>query len=67
MKKINLFNTKQAITYKEIEDFEKENDYNLPQSYKDFLVNNNGGIPKENIFWDGNLETGISFFYPLRY
>lgn len=67
MKNITLFNTKEAITYQEISNFEKENNYNLPQSYKDFLVNNNGGVPKENIFWDGELETGISFFYPLKY
>ena len=35
--------------------------------YKQFLLKNNGGIPKENIFWDGNIESRISFFFPLKY
>ena len=62
-----LKNKEKFLKLIEIEGFEKEYKLNLPQNYKQFLLKNNGGVPKENVFWDGELEMGVSYFYPLKY
>ncbi|MCO7184130.1 SMI1/KNR4 family protein [Tenacibaculum sp. XPcli2-G] len=67
MKKITLNNSKNSLTNLEIENFEKKNNFTFPVSYKKFLLIGNGGVPKENIFWDGEIESDVSFFYSLIY
>ncbi len=49
MKK-NFSNTNPKISIKDIEALEKKLGFNLPQSYKDFLLVSNGGVPQENTF-----------------
>lgn len=67
MKTITLKLQQEKISLFEVEQFEVDNGFILPISFKQFLVQNNGGVPKERIFWDGVLESGVSYFYPLIY
>ena len=67
MKNITLQYSEQLLKISEIELLEAQNNFKIVQSYKQFLLKNNGGVPKENVFWDGELEMGVSYFYPLKY
>ncbi|EDP96807.1 SMI1/KNR4 family protein [Kordia algicida OT-1] len=67
MKKITLELQEKKVTLNEINSFEKEYGFKLINSYKSFLTENNGGVPIENIFWDGNIASGVSVFFPLKY
>ena len=67
MKKITLKHQEEKVTIPEVEQFELDNGFKLPISYKQFLAQNNGGVPKERIFWDGEIESRVSYFYPLKY
>lgn len=67
MKKITLELQEKKVTLDEINSFEKEYDFKLIKSYKLFLKENNGGVPIENIFWNGDIESGVSVFFPLKY
>ena len=67
MKKIALKHQEEKVTIQEVEQFESDHVFKLPNSYKQFLAQNNGGVPKEKIFWDGEIESGVFYFYPLKY
>ena len=67
MKKINLEHQQEKVTITEVEQFESDIGFKLPKSYKQFLTQNNGGVPRERIFWDGEIESGVSYFYPLKH
>lgn len=67
MKKITVNNSKDILIELDILNFENKNNYKLPLSYKDFLLKNNGGVPNENIFWNGVIEADVAYFYSLKY
>ncbi|CAL2091531.1 SMI1_KNR4 domain-containing protein [Tenacibaculum sp. 190524A02b] len=67
MRKITLEFQEKKLNIEDISTFEKEYKFVLPESYKKFLLENNGGIPKESIFWDGTIESHVSNFYSLKY
>lgn len=67
MKQIILELQEKRVTLSEINSFSKEYSFKLSNSYKLFLMDNNGGVPIENIFWDGNIASGVSVFFPLKY
>lgn len=51
------------VTRSEINAFEKANNFKLVKNYKSFLAKNNGGVPVENMFYDGNIESGVTLFF----
>tara|TARA_R110002073_G_scaffold313380_2_gene485272 strand:- start:41417 stop:41803 length:387 start_codon:yes stop_codon:yes gene_type:complete len=53
----------------DINTFEQENGFKFPIDYKLFLLSNNGGVPKENLYYDeeNRLEIDIALFRPLKY
>ena len=69
MKNINLRAQEKSVGLMEINQFELDNGFKLPKSYKTFLSNSNGGVPRERIYWDpeNELELGISHFESLKY
>lgn len=46
----SVFNTGRKVSDAEIKAFEKKNKVNLPESYVEFLLQNNGGAPVPNAF-----------------
>ena len=54
-----------AITRLELEQFEQKLGYTLPQSYKNFLLENNGGIPEPEFFWSESRQKELEFSYFL--
>ena len=66
MKKITLKLQEEKITLEYLNSFENTYNFNIPNSYKEFLVENNGGIPVEKIFWDGEIECYVPHFYSLK-
>ncbi|WP_443938775.1 ankyrin repeat domain-containing protein [Pedobacter sp. MW01-1-1] len=62
--KIKLKETFQTINISQITDFESRLNIKLPEPYKEFLIEHNGGRPSLNNFktFDGEIETDIQFF-----
>ena len=62
-----LKDTFKKITTNDLDLFQKSISQKLPHEYKDFLITNNGGRPKKNIFKTlyGQYETDIQFFFGL--
>ena len=55
------------ISRTQIEEFEKEKGISLPESYKAFLTEFNGGKPETNIFnIDKNNDAGVNEFIELK-
>ena len=48
-----------------IRKFEKEYDIQLPDNYVDFLLQRNGGHPKNSLFGKGTTSSYIEYFLPL--
>ncbi len=67
MKKITLEYQEKKVTNEEIETFLSINNFKIPNSYKESLIFNNGGVPLENMFVNNDLESGVSRFYSLKY
>jgi len=55
--------TEQKLTIEELQDFENKLDTKLPESYKEFILENNGGIPEKRYFGD----YAISRFFSIKY
>jgi hypothetical protein len=66
----NFFETKQTLSISDIEKFEAEVKFILPQRYKEHLLKFNGGYCEPNIFEiieDGTMTTSsISWFYAIQ-
>lgn len=65
MKKI-FVETFKNISSKSIGDFEKENNLVIPEEYKDFIKEYNGGFVIENEFKHKNDYISIEVFYGLQ-
>lgn len=48
----------------ELEDFEKENDIKLPEDYRMFLLEYNGGVPQPNI--NRQPRTSVSYIFGMH-
>ncbi len=59
--KINF--SKENISNSELLEFEQSIGYELPRSYKKFILKNNGGVP-DNEHFD---EFKLSSFFPIKY
>lgn len=61
------------ITENDIKSFENENNVKLPEGYKNFLLENNGGEPKPDFYItkirtkDNRENYGVEKFLPLKY
>ncbi len=53
----------QKLTIEDIQDFEKELDIELTESYKEFILENNGGIPEKRHIGGYRIRK----FYSLKY
>ncbi len=54
---------KEKISNNELLEFEKSIGYILPESYKKFILKNNGGVPNKEYF----EEIKVSYFTPIKY
>lgn len=55
-------NFKQQLTSEEINNFEKQFQINLPDSYKNIILKYNGGYPVKRYFRGGGI-----YFTPIKY
>lgn len=55
-------NSKQKLTQKELEDFEKQYNLKLPKTYKEIILEYNGGYPEKRYFKDYRF-----YFFPIKY
>ncbi len=67
MKKIKLRLIAESITLEEVNQFELGVLGELPDEYKNFLVENNGGFPREKMFINEEFECDVSLFYSLKH
>lgn len=74
MDSIIEYSSSQKISKEELKAFEKENNFSLPQDYIDFILRNNGGLPRkekryiEIVDMDtGEFEFEIREFYSINY
>lgn len=63
-------NSRGHISEEDILDFERKYNINLPESYRSFLLQNNGGTPNPNIFdfndnYGQNTSSLVHYFYAL--
>ncbi len=55
-------NSHQQLTIEEIQDFENQFMVNLPDSYKNIILEYNGGYPEKEYFQGGTV-----YFTPIKY
>ncbi|RBW59437.1 hypothetical protein DS884_06775 [Tenacibaculum sp. E3R01] len=67
MNKINFKKVNKKIELSDLMDFEIQFGFTIPEHYKSFLIENNGGVPVERVFWNGELELGVGAFYSLKH
>lgn len=67
MKKIKITDSIEKISSNELDEFMKMYDLNLPNSYMEFILNNNGGYPDKSNFYSKkvDLEFDLDFFYSI--
>ncbi len=65
MKKITIIKQSNPISIEDIELFEKQNNLNLPEQYKEFLIKYNVIDIQETLFKKNNREFWIDTFFPF--
>nr|WP_321229235.1 SMI1/KNR4 family protein [uncultured Psychroserpens sp.] len=60
----NFSYLEESISSEEINEFEEKYNKNLPNSYKDHIIINNGGIPDKDYL--RNSEITVSCFYSIK-
>jgi hypothetical protein len=67
MKMTKIISPYRKLTLNDIEEFERRNNVILPNKYKRFMLENNGGKPEPHIFKisDEQGESGVTSFYTI--
>lgn len=58
-------NSAGKITQKDLQDFEVKYNLSLPNDYKQFLTNNNGGTPNKIFFRKNDADLVVNMFFSL--
>ena len=66
MKKIILENSSETLTEAEYQNIITEYNLKLPNSYKEFILKNNGGYPNLELYESENEEFILDSFYALK-
>lgn len=64
--KINDSNQFGKIDLKDLQDFEESNQVSLPEDYKNFLIEHNGGVPEYNVISFGTNASDVQILFGMH-
>lgn len=66
---VTISDSEDPITREELDDFLATVSGNVPASYQDFMLSNNGGSPSPDVFKSSEDDTGLLVhqFYSIKY